>query len=131
MSSKSDKRIQLERENKRLLEEVRRMKDERDRAREAIKRSDALLAHRLTGKPPMDYETELLQAAEHDLPAIAEALLSVHSEIERLERENERMRSVVVEVEVIVWRSEPAMSRIEKIAAATRRAFIPSGEGGR
>lgn len=61
---------------------------------EAIRRrSDTLLAHTLTGRPPMDYDTELLQAVEHDVPTLCDEVkrlrdaLSASLERERRQKE--------------------------------------------
>ena len=84
------------------MEVVRGILDEHEGKpnREAIRRrSDALVAHRLTGWPAMDYETELLQAAEHDVPALCDALEAESRRASALEGELEGAKKAVLKAE--------------------------------
>lgn len=48
------------------------------------RRSDRCLAHRLTGRPQIDYETESLQLIEHDVPALLDALRKSEARVSSL-----------------------------------------------
>ncbi len=70
---------------------------------EAIRRrSDTLLAHTLTGRPPMDYDTELLQAVEHDVPTLCDEVKRLRDALSAsLERERRQKDALGLILETV------------------------------
>lgn len=102
----SEAGAEAERREQRLveigMEVVRGILDEHERkakVEEISKRSDKLLAYRMTGSrfvgPEFDYETELLQAGENDIPFLVADGLVLRERVGELEEALERVSAQV------------------------------------